>query len=203
MGAPRWLAYLVSVVATTGCGRYWVCDLPDPDRTSELPQRLAETGLYADIATGELAADVVAYTPQFPLWSDGADKRRWIWLPPGTQIDTDDQDEWKFPDGTKLWKEFSVAGIAIETRLIEKRGPADDDWIPISYVWNATRAMRSPPRSARSTRAGPGTTCLPRANASRDTAAGAASCSASRRSSSRRRRVAASSISPGSSHRVA
>src|SRR3569832_2252070 len=137
MPAPRWRAYLVSVVATTGCGRYWVCDLPDPDRTSELPQRLAETGLYADIATGELATDVVASTPQFPLWSDGAAKRRWIWLPPGTQIDTDDQDDWKFPDGTKLWKEFSVAGIAIETRLIEKRGPADDDWIPISYVWNA------------------------------------------------------------------
>src|SRR4051812_16610876 len=125
------------LVVASGCGRYWVCDLPDPDRTAELPAHLSATGLYADIASEELAADVVPYTPQFPLWSDGAAKQRWIWLPPGTQIDTTDMDEWQFPDGTKLWKQFSVAGVKVETRLLEKRGAREQDWIAISYVWDA------------------------------------------------------------------
>src|SRR5262249_2849079 len=67
-------------------------------------------------------------------------------LPPGTQIDTTDMDEWSFPEGTKIWKEFAIAGVRIETRLIEKRGPNDDDWIPLSYVWSADEqdAIASP-----------------------------------------------------------
>lgn len=129
---------LAAVLATlSGCGRYWVCDQAEPERLSELPQRLSETGLYADIATGELAGGVLAYTPQFELWSDGADKQRWILLPAETKIDTSSIDDWIFPDGTKVWKEFSVNGVRIETRLIEKRGPTDDDWVALSYVWSA------------------------------------------------------------------
>lgn len=131
------LAALAVLLGSPGCGRYWVCDAPDPQRTAELPARLSETGLYADIATGQIAPGVVPYTPQFALWSDGLDKRRWIRLPAGAQIDTSDLDDWVFPDGTQLWKEFSVDGIRIETRLLEKRGPRDDDWIPVSYVWDA------------------------------------------------------------------
>lgn len=137
MHATRFSCAVLAAITFGGCGRYWVCDLPDPDRTSELPERLSETGLYADLATGELATGVAAYTPQFALWSDGADKRRWIWLPPDSRIDTSDPDDWRFPAGTKLWKQFSVAGVAIETRLVEKRGPRDDDWVALSYVWDA------------------------------------------------------------------
>ena len=136
MQAP-FLFHALGLALLGGCGRYWVCELEDPDRTAALPQRLSETGLYTDLATEQLAPDVFAYTPQFPLWSDGADKQRWIQLPPGSQIDTSDPDEWRFPDGTRLWKEFAASGVKIETRLLEKRGPRDADWIPISYVWNA------------------------------------------------------------------
>jgi len=119
-----------------GCQRYWVCDEADPSRTAELPGRLSETGLYANIATGELAAGVVAYTPRFELWSDGAEKRRWILLPDAQQIDTSNMDEWVFPRGTKVWKQFSVKGARIETRLLEKRGPTDGDWRSLAYVWS-------------------------------------------------------------------
>ena len=121
----------------SGCGRYWVCDEVDASKGAELPRRLSDTGLYANIATGELSPGVLAYTPQFPLWSDGAEKRRWILLPSGQQIDTSDMDEWRFPDGTKVWKEFSVAGVRVETRLLEKRGPTDADWRSLAYVWKA------------------------------------------------------------------
>jgi hypothetical protein len=80
---------------------------------------------------------VRAYTPEFELWSDGATKRRWIWLPPGASIDGRDMDAWRFPTGTKLWKEFSFGAGRVETRLLEKLGPEDADWLAVAYVWNA------------------------------------------------------------------
>lgn len=131
------VACAVMALLGTGCQRYWVCDEADPSRTAELPGRLSETGLYANIATGELAVGVVPYTPRFELWSDGAEKRRWILLPDAQQIDTSNMDEWVFPQGTKVWKQFSVKGARVETRLLEKRGPTDADWRSLAYVWGA------------------------------------------------------------------
>ena len=128
---------MFTALLSGGCKRYWICDEADSARTAELPLRLSQTGLYTDVATGEAAPGVVAYTPRFELWSDGAEKRRWILLPAGEQIDTRNMDEWLFPVGTKIWKEFSLAGVRVETRLLEKRGPKDSDWISLAYVWNA------------------------------------------------------------------
>lgn len=68
------------------------------------PERLSETGLYADESLSTLGDGVVPYRPRFELWSDGASKRRWIRLPPGAVVDTTDMDDWGFPSGTKLWK---------------------------------------------------------------------------------------------------
>ncbi len=90
------------------------------------PQHLRDTGLYAE--------GVLAFSPQYPLWSDGAVKHRWIYLPPGTSIDASQPDAWDFPRGAKLWKEFRH-GRALETRFIE-RG-ADGEWRFASYVWTA------------------------------------------------------------------
>src|SRR5262245_7866666 len=98
-------AAIAGALSSAACGRYWVCDAVDTDRVSRAPQRLSETGLFADIGRETLAPGVVAYAPRFQLWSDGAEKRRWLWLPPGTRIDTSDMDSWVFPVGTKLWKE--------------------------------------------------------------------------------------------------
>lgn len=132
----RILAAILLIAALSSCQRYWLCDEQDPGRTSQLPERLSDTGLYADLALDQLAADVFAYRPQFGLWSDGADKRRWVSLPAGSVIDTSDMDNWRFPRGSKFWKEFSVAGKRVETRLLYKAGPSDDEWVALSYVWN-------------------------------------------------------------------
>src|SRR5271156_3190679 len=51
------------------------------------PSTLECTGLYSNFATKEIAANAWAYAPATPLWSDGAQKSRWIELPPNTQID--------------------------------------------------------------------------------------------------------------------
>jgi hypothetical protein len=100
-----------------------------------LPERLRDTGLFAAGSTMQIAPDVLAFSPQYPLWSDGATKRRWIALPPGTFIDASKPDAWEFPRGTRLWKEFSV-GRRLETRLIERL--QDGSWRFASYVWNET-----------------------------------------------------------------
>ena len=76
------------------------------DPASPPPPTLRDTGLLgADGRT--VRADIVAFSPQYPLWSDGATKRRWIRLPAGTSIDASQPDAWEFPRGTRLWKEFS------------------------------------------------------------------------------------------------
>ncbi|MFT3915170.1 MAG: hypothetical protein QM704_13925 [Anaeromyxobacteraceae bacterium] len=98
----------------------------------QAPARLEETGLYADFAARRVAADVLTWTPQYPLWSDGATKRRFVRLPPGKAIDATEPDAWVFPVGTKLWKEFSF-GRAVETRYMERR--QDGSWIFATYRW--------------------------------------------------------------------
>lgn len=112
---------------------------------------LSETGLYSDTANDVLAEGVLPFVPQFVLWTDGADKRRWIYIPPGTQIDNTNQDEWKFPVGTKVWKEFSRDDVRIETRMLEKlpeerASEGFEGWYSVAFVWNdeQTDAVATP-----------------------------------------------------------
>lgn len=98
------------------------------------PPRLADTGLYADFETRTVAPDVLPFSPQYPLWTDGATKRRWLRLPEGSAIDAADPDAWEFPIGTQLWKEFSL-GRRIETRYLERL--PDGSWLRVAYLWSA------------------------------------------------------------------
>jgi hypothetical protein len=97
------------------------------------PPMLACTGLYADWPTRAIAPGVRAFAPGTGLFSDGADKSRYIFLPPGTRIDTSNFDEWSFPVGTKLWKEFRLGGQRVETRFLWKR---DYGWFRTTYAWS-------------------------------------------------------------------
>ncbi|HEY2902093.1 MAG TPA: hypothetical protein VGL59_16040 [Polyangia bacterium] len=99
------------------------------------PSSLVCTGLYADIVAKVLAPDVEAYSPAVPLWSDGAEKQRWIRLPAGSVIDNTDPNEWRFPIGTQLWKEFSRGGGRVETRMWQKLSATY--WVNAAYAWNA------------------------------------------------------------------
>jgi hypothetical protein len=99
-----------------------------------LPDRLSETGLFHPGSPETLREGVLPFAPQYPLWSDGSAKRRWISLPPGTAIDATDPDAWQFPPGTRLWKEFRQ-GRALETRYLERL--SDGRWRFAAYVWDA------------------------------------------------------------------
>ncbi len=103
--------------------------------TSAPPPNLRETGLYADFETLKVDKSHLGFSPQYPLWTDGAAKRRWISLPPGTAIDASDPDAWSFPVGTRLWKEFSFGGRRVETRFMERQ--ADGQWLYAAYAWSA------------------------------------------------------------------
>jgi len=115
----RWLPLCVLLGA---CDPYDVCDVVTD---VPLPARLSET--FRD------APGARPYAPTFALWSDGAEKTRWLWLPPGGTIDTSDPDEWDFPIGTRAWKEFRVDGVRIETRLIQRLD--DGSWADLAYAW--------------------------------------------------------------------
>jgi len=121
--------------------------IPAALTASPLPEHLRDTGLYARGRGEQIAADVLPFSPQYPLWSDGAEKRRWIRLPPGTRIDAHDADRWVFPVGTRLWKEFSL-GRRLETRMLER---TRSGWRFAAYVWteDGTDAVLAPPEGVR------------------------------------------------------
>jgi hypothetical protein len=98
------------------------------------PDGIECTGMYADLGRKDLAETVFEYAPAFHLWSDGADKQRFIQIPKGEKIDASDPNEWSFPIGTKVWKEFSVAGKRVETRLLQKT--LSNHWVRATYAWN-------------------------------------------------------------------
>jgi hypothetical protein len=108
-------------------------DLPDPESSTEF--WLSQTGLYRDIADKMLAPDLRPFEPTYKLWSDGADKQRWLRLPEGSRIDSSDMEHWQFPVGTLFWKEFSHAGKRLETRLIARTGPGRNDYWMGAFVW--------------------------------------------------------------------
>jgi hypothetical protein len=100
--------------------------------------------LMPGIAPLTLAANVRHFVPKYPLWSDGADKDRYIYIPSCSTIDTSDMDHWEFPVGTRLWKTFTVAsagvaqGVRVETRLIHRYGTGRSDWLYAAYQWDET-----------------------------------------------------------------
>jgi hypothetical protein len=101
----------------------------------ELPARLSDTGLFAPGTASEVRAGIAGFSPQYPLWSDAAEKRRWLRLPPGKAIDARHADAWVFPIGTQLWKEFAQNGRPVETRYIQRF--ADGSWRFAAYLWRA------------------------------------------------------------------
>jgi len=80
------------------------------------------------------------YEPRYRLWSNGLVKDRRLVLPDGGQVDTSDRSAWVFPDGTRIFKTFSVTTTTgggsrpIETRLMVKR---NGKWEFGVYLWRA------------------------------------------------------------------
>lgn len=105
------------------------------------PPLLSQTGLYAGEGTMQIDQRNRPFSPQYPLWSDGAAKRRWIRLPEGAAIDATDLARWDFPIGTRFWKEFSFDGQKVETRFLWR--VSKEQWVFASYAWNEAQTVAS------------------------------------------------------------
>lgn len=107
-----------------------------------MPTLLSETGLYTDMVNQTLAPGVYEFEPTYALWSDGAAKKRWVYMPPGGKIMTDSigaargMEYWQYPAGFKLWKEFRRDDKLVETRLLMKRADGVADWYMVAFKWN-------------------------------------------------------------------
>jgi hypothetical protein len=104
-----------------------------------MPTLLSETGLYTDMVNQTLAPGVHEFEPTYALWSDGAVKKRWVYMPPGGKIQTDSigrgMEYWQYPAGFKLWKEFRRDGKLIETRLLLKLADGLSNWFMVAFKW--------------------------------------------------------------------
>jgi uncharacterized repeat protein (TIGR03806 family) len=128
-------------------------DLSEPD----FPRKLSETGLFASTRDLKPAPGLIPYDVNAPLWSDGANKDRFIAIPGNGKIEFDavkypiTPPGWRFPDGTVLVKTFTMEmedGNAASTRRLEtrllhhKKMSGDDDeygaqvWNGYTYIWN-------------------------------------------------------------------
>jgi hypothetical protein len=107
-------------------------------------------GLYAAGSCSKLAEHVRSYRPKYELWGDGSTKERFVYLPPDTQIDTSNPDRWAFPQGTRFYKTFSLDGVRLETRVIEKVAAAAsvDSWTFTAYAWSQDQLSVAPADAA-------------------------------------------------------
>ena len=98
------------------------------------PQTLAEFGFFSDTAGTKPAPGVTPYRLNTPLWSDGAVKSRFLYLPAGAKAKANGDGLLDLPIGAALIKSFAFGGKLIETRVLLHRV---DGWVALPYVWNA------------------------------------------------------------------
>ncbi|GEM_PF-3384907 len=114
------------------------CNIPDPP-----PALLSQTGCFSDLLARTPAPGVVLFTINATLYSDGAEKSRWVVLPPGQSAGVAADGNLLMPDGTITIKDFLVplattpgaTAVMAETRFMVKRNATT--WQGYSYEWRA------------------------------------------------------------------
>jgi uncharacterized repeat protein (TIGR03806 family) len=102
-----------------------------------VPELLSDSGCVDPADITQPYAGLVPYDINAPFWSDGADKGRFIGIPDGTAISINARDDWEFPPGTVLVKNFRRSGRLIETRHLMRH--PDGVWAGYTYEWNAAQ----------------------------------------------------------------
>ncbi len=102
-----------------------------------MPQSLSAFGFFANGGAQQPNAGVVPYRLKTPLYSDGADKLRFVYLPAGTGMTADGPGLLRLPVGSALIKTFAF-GAGAERRLIETRVLLHraEGWVALPYLWN-------------------------------------------------------------------
>lgn len=102
------------------------------------PAHLSEFGFFADVAARAPAQRLMRYDLETPLFSDYAEKERYLYVPAGRQARYEEEKALDLPVGTALIKTFGYRQQGrfkpIETRLLLHR---PSGWVAVPYVWNA------------------------------------------------------------------
>lgn len=98
------------------------------------PELLSKTGCVDPADPTKPAAGLVPFGVNAALWSDGADKERFLAIPDGQTITAKPDGDFEFPIGSVLMKTFSFGGKRVETRLFVRH--EDGDWGGYSYEWD-------------------------------------------------------------------
>lgn len=117
----------------------------NPAVLDSIPKLISGTGMYKNISTKEINADVIPFEVNTPLWTDGAFKQRYIAIPSGTAVIYDDTAHtYAYPDRAMVIKNFSVdtipgnvaSRILFETRFSGVRIVAGKEkWYLWTYRW--------------------------------------------------------------------
>ncbi|WP_198669218.1 SO2930 family diheme c-type cytochrome [Blastomonas sp. UPD001] len=132
-------------LATIAAAALLVSALPGPAAISDaaitdpaLPRKLSEFGFFAGPGATRPASALVAYGLRTPLFSDYAEKQRFVYVPDGARVSADAEGRFDFPVGSALIKTFGYGSgadfRAIETRVLLRRAGG---WEALPYVWNA------------------------------------------------------------------
>jgi len=110
--------------------------------TGTFPQRLSDTGAFANVTTLAPSPGMVNYEPIVPFWSDNAIKRRWFAQPDlGSTVTHAVDANWTLPAGMVWVKHFdfelepgnAATKKRLEVRFIVK---TTNSVYGVSYAWN-------------------------------------------------------------------
>jgi uncharacterized repeat protein (TIGR03806 family) len=116
------------------------------------PELLSGFRFFTDAGARQTNSRVLPYELNTALYSDGALKFRYLYMPEGAQAQYRDDAVFEFPIGTALIKTFAFAADMrrpdedvrfLETRVLIRRA---EGWFAYPYVWNEaqTEARLSP-----------------------------------------------------------
>jgi hypothetical protein len=123
---PVWAEHPPEAFASTSRVVNTTLRLPllPPEAVTDFPSTLADTGAFADLATLTPGPGLVPFELNVPLWSDGAHKTRWFYVPGTSQIGFKREGPWQPPVGTIWVKHFELEltnGVAGSRRRLETR----------------------------------------------------------------------------------
>ncbi len=98
------------------------------------PAKLSDTGCFDRADPKKPGPMLIPYDVASPLWSDGADKERYVALPDSAKLHVADDGHFDAPIGAVFVKSFKLGTRFVETRLLVR---ADEyRWVGYSYEWN-------------------------------------------------------------------
>lgn len=119
-------------------------------RESGIKSKLSEYAFFeGELSDLRPSTQVFAYEVNAPLFSDYAEKARFIYLPEGQSMEYEERQAFRFPVGAVIiknffyWKDARSPGQGrriLETRLLIKE---EKGWKALEYIWNAEQTDAS------------------------------------------------------------